>query len=449
MKSRWMKLTVLFFAMLLLAACGGGGGGGGGFIPASGGGNDTTAPTVPTGLVAVGVSTSQINLSWNASTDNVAVTGYRIYRGGTYLKSVSGTSTSDTLVSASTQYCYTVQAYDAANNYSLETTQACASTWSPTGWGSAIRIGDFRFFMSYDLYYPRVALNDTNTAIAAWDEHESFNLGFGHIWSNVYKNGSWGTQVNISLNSQNSGEPSVAINAAGNGVAVWTVWNTTTNTKTIWGSLYSFATNTWSTPVMVSNPSGTNTVFWACEPKVVMDSLGNAVAVWSQSDNNHTYTIWTNRYNGSAWGTPEMLSSGTSLAGEPQLAISGNNNAFAVWRQSIDANLGKTFARIYSAASATWGTSATLIGNPTMTTGSTTRPRLAVNANGDAMVAWEESNGTGHSIASAYYDHLSSWQTPTYVTMDTTTAFPAVAIDGSGNAYAGWQQSPSPFRSEE
>jgi len=91
---------------------------------------DTTPPSIPTGLTATAISSSQIDLSWNASTDNVGVAGYKIYRGGTYLKSVTTTSTSDTGLTASTQYCYTVSAYDAARNESGQSIFECATTLS-------------------------------------------------------------------------------------------------------------------------------------------------------------------------------------------------------------------------------------------------------------------------------------------------------------------------------
>jgi hypothetical protein len=92
--------------------------------------SDTEDPTIPTGFTATAVSASQINLSWTASTDNVGVTGYKIYRDGFHLKSVTSNSASDTGLNTSTKYCYTVSAYDAAGNESDQSDEACATTSS-------------------------------------------------------------------------------------------------------------------------------------------------------------------------------------------------------------------------------------------------------------------------------------------------------------------------------
>ena len=92
--------------------------------------SDTTAPTVPTNLSATAVSSSAINLSWTASTDAVGVTGYKVYRGGTQIGTSIGTSYSDTGLSASTQYTYTVSAYDAAGNNSSQSSSVSATTQS-------------------------------------------------------------------------------------------------------------------------------------------------------------------------------------------------------------------------------------------------------------------------------------------------------------------------------
>ena len=90
---------------------------------------DIQAPTVPGNLLASAASSSQINLSWNASTDNVGVTGYKIFRGGSLISTATGTAFSNTGLNASTDYNYTVAAYDASNNTSGKS--AAASTTTP------------------------------------------------------------------------------------------------------------------------------------------------------------------------------------------------------------------------------------------------------------------------------------------------------------------------------
>lgn len=93
-------------------------------------GADTTVPSTPTALSATAVSSSQIDLSWTASTDNVAVTGYKIYRNSVYVATVGSTSYSDVGLSAGTLYTYTVSAIDASSNESAESLSASATTFT-------------------------------------------------------------------------------------------------------------------------------------------------------------------------------------------------------------------------------------------------------------------------------------------------------------------------------
>jgi chitodextrinase len=90
---------------------------------------DTAAPSTPTGLVATPISSSRINLSWAASTDNVAVTGYRVFRGGALLLTLGNVTTyQDSNLGAGTTYVYTVRALDAAGNVSGNSTLVSATT---------------------------------------------------------------------------------------------------------------------------------------------------------------------------------------------------------------------------------------------------------------------------------------------------------------------------------
>ena len=99
---------------------------------------DTQAPTAPTGLTVTGSTTTSLSISWGASFDNVAVTGYDVYNGST----VAGTTSTFTSYTVSgltcgTSYTLAVDAFDAAGNKSTKTslttsTAACADTQAPT-----------------------------------------------------------------------------------------------------------------------------------------------------------------------------------------------------------------------------------------------------------------------------------------------------------------------------
>jgi fibronectin type 3 domain-containing protein len=88
----------------------------------------TNTIPVPANLTATAVSQSQIDISWTAS---AGVAGYRIYRDGTLLRSWPLTTSSDTGLMAERTYCYSVSAFDVANNESAKSSQLCATTYGP------------------------------------------------------------------------------------------------------------------------------------------------------------------------------------------------------------------------------------------------------------------------------------------------------------------------------
>lgn len=94
--------------------------------------NDTEAPTVPTNLAAAAVDWDHVDLTWSASTDNFAVTGYTVYRDAVAVAVVGGTTLSytDTGLTADTTYSYTVDAVDAAGNRSAPSSPLSVTTSS-------------------------------------------------------------------------------------------------------------------------------------------------------------------------------------------------------------------------------------------------------------------------------------------------------------------------------
>jgi chitodextrinase len=88
---------------------------------------DTTSPSTPTGLAVSSVTQTSLTLGWKASSDNVGVKGYDVYRNGTKVATVSGTSSSQSGLACDTQYAFAVAALDAAGNASA-TAQLNAGT---------------------------------------------------------------------------------------------------------------------------------------------------------------------------------------------------------------------------------------------------------------------------------------------------------------------------------
>ncbi|HSD03534.1 MAG TPA: carbohydrate binding domain-containing protein, partial [Gaiellales bacterium] len=94
---------------------------------------DTAAPSVPQNVAASATGATSAHVAWDASSDDVGVAGYDVFRDGTKVKTVNGTSFDDTSLSAQTSYSYTVDAFDGAGNTSARSTAANVTT--PAGGG--------------------------------------------------------------------------------------------------------------------------------------------------------------------------------------------------------------------------------------------------------------------------------------------------------------------------
>jgi len=111
-------------------------------------GPDTTPPTTPTGLSASNETETTIDLSWNASSDNVGVTGYNVYQGSTLLGNVAGTGATVQSLTACTSYTFSVRAVDAAGNLSGSATTSSSTTGC--GGGNAGELGAYYFETGLD-----------------------------------------------------------------------------------------------------------------------------------------------------------------------------------------------------------------------------------------------------------------------------------------------------------
>lgn len=168
-----------------------------------------TPPSIPTNLSATAVSTSQIDLTWTASTDNIGVTGYTIYRNGTQVGTSVSPSYNDTGLAASTQYTYNVSAYDAAGNASAQSASASATT------EAASTSGDTTFYIAANgsdsnsgtskssawLHAPGMPNCNANCAAMNPEPGDRYIFRGGDTWhfgnpnASPYTGGTWGWGV--------------------------------------------------------------------------------------------------------------------------------------------------------------------------------------------------------------------------------------------------------------
>ncbi|HEX3328614.1 MAG TPA: alkaline phosphatase family protein [Gaiellales bacterium] len=131
-------------------------------------GPDGSAPSIPGNVHASADSSSAATVTWSASSDNVGVTGYDVFRDGTKVQTVGGTTTTfhDSGLQASTTYSYTVDAFDAAGNTSNQS--GAASVTTPPGGGGGGNGPCGTVATTTAPYQHIVVIMDENLTVAAW-----------------------------------------------------------------------------------------------------------------------------------------------------------------------------------------------------------------------------------------------------------------------------------------
>ena len=256
---------------------------------------DTQAPTVPTGLSGSAPNSATVNLTWTASTDNVAVTGYRVYRGGSQIGTSATTSYSDTGRTGSTTYSYQVAAYDAATNVSALTTAVNVTTpdtiapTTPTSlsatainptridlsWGASTDSGGSGL-AGYKIYRGGSQINTTTSTT-----YSDTTVSGGTSYS--YNVAAYDNATNTSAQSNTASATTLPVVTASATDTDWR-WKRTANNVT-----------TVDPPTVVSASGGTGTGYTYSWQYVSGDT---AITVSSASSNT---TGWTRTIPAGAW----------------------------------------------------------------------------------------------------------------------------------------------------
>ncbi|MVP02575.1 M4 family metallopeptidase [Paenibacillus lutrae] len=197
---------------------------------------DTQAPAAPANLVSTGKTSSSVTLSWNASTDNVGVTGYDVYRGTVLAASVTGTSATVSGLSPGTAYTFTVKAKDAAGNVSPASSAVTVTTSSstnptdtqpPTAPGNLVSTGQTSSSASLSW-----SASTDNTGVAGYDVYNGSTLAATVTGTSAtVSNLQGGTSYTFTVKARDAaGNVSPASNAVtvvtdpGTGAAAWAAY---------------------------------------------------------------------------------------------------------------------------------------------------------------------------------------------------------------------------------
>lgn len=264
-----------------------------------------------------------------------------------------------------------------------------SNRYSPgTGWAGA------EFIQTYTAqsgYYPELAMTADGNAIAFWQQIDPGLTST--MWSNRYTAGvGWSTAEQVSSSGGFAYSHDVATDAAGNAIAIWAVMES--GLYSVWASHYDTVAG-WSTPELVETED-TGSAYY---PRIVMDSSGNAMAVWLQSNGTY-YSLWARRYQaGAGWGAAQLIENEETGNAHPvQLAMDASGNVLAVWQQ-YEGSQNNIWSNRYVAGSG-WRTAELLETGA----GGASAPQVAVDSNGDGVAVWQQLDGSTNNIWSRRFE---------------------------------------------
>ncbi len=316
---------------------------------------------------------------------------------------------------------------------------------------------------------PAVAMDDNGNTIVVWRQLDgpTPTIDFPQLYMREYRAGVWSTLTGLTDRfSQPSNEvrfpPDVAMDNNGNAVVVWRQYSGGGTGKFL-VYMREYRLGAWSAVPNVGSdsisPAGSSGL---TGPQVEMDNSGNTIIVWDQANPEpqpHPYfpgvnpveimQIFKREYRSGVWGTPlvgltDNISPDGLHATNPKVAMDDNGNAIITWLQS-DANAPQLFKSEYRLSA--WTHPATLADNISPDNEGVVNSDLAMDNNGNAIIAWRQFDGTKDMTYKSEYRN-SAWRHPVSlldainpgISASVLTG-PDVAMDNTGDALILWSQS--------
>ena len=235
--------------------------------------------------------------------------------------------------------------------------------------------------------------------------------------------------------------PSVATDSDGDFVVVWQSFSQDGSNYGIYGQRY----NKTGTPAGTEFRINTTTADAQKDPKVAMDSDGDFVVTWtSYGQDGGGYGVYAQRYDngGLAVGAEFQVNTYTDYDQfDPSVAMDNDGDFVIAWEGlGQDGSGSGIYAQRYASTGATLGDEFRV--NAT-TTSSQAFPSVAMDSNGDFVIAWSSRNqdGDGAGVYAQRYDNTGITLGGEFRVNTTTTnyqEFPSVAMDSDGDFVISW-----------
>ncbi len=268
----------------------------------------------------------------------------------------------------------------------------------------------------------RIALDAAGDAVAVWAERADTTFTV-RAEVRPAETRAWRAAVTLSRPGRNaSGGPSMALTPSGRAVVAWI------EDGVVRASSGDAATGVWEPPVDLSGPGA----FADGGPQVAVDASGDTAVAWARGNIGSFRAVQAVfRPRAGNWTEPVEIGTVQATAVEElQAAVDGAGNALAMW-------VGPPGVQATARANATgvWSRPV-LVSAPNP---ATSTPRLALDASGNAVAVWK----SGGLVQAAIRPGASGeWQPPVDVSA-TDSSLPGVAMDAAGNAVAVWNRSSS------
>ena len=302
-------------------------------------------------------------------------------------------------------------------------------------WGSPVMLSDSGGIA----IFPTIAIDPNGSAIAVWEESD--DTGELNIRASRYSadSGNWSASVLLENAAGAAFVPHVAMDDEGNGIVVWEQEGVPDSLVfDVQSNRYAAGTGTWSGAAPIEPDAGD-----AFNPRIAMNASGDAIVGWEQETvpGSVIYSARVAVFSAAndSWGEVTTFSVVGGDVETTTVGIDDDGNATVLWREDSGAGFANLHASQRPAANSNWSAAVTI----------ETRdapvgpPQLGTLPNGNSIVVYQQldDTGTGDLLATTYSAATGTWDAPTLIESGTGDVFrPRVAMDASGNAIVGWAQ---------